>query len=155
MDKKVMIDFLSLQTYALQGTSVKPEENVLDESGFLFVSKCIAALEERGLEEQGLYRVVGVASKVNNLLDRRKINLDKLNLDDRFEWESKTITSALKTYLRTLSEPVMTFQYYNSFIISASTYKKLFEHSNFEFQVIQKVCVNNWKGAIIGIIPTI
>ena len=37
-----------------------------------------------GLEEQGLYRVVGVSSKVNKLLamglDRRKA--DKLNLDD-------------------------------------------------------------------------
>lgn len=75
-----------------------------------------------GLEEQGLYRVVGVASKVDKLramgLDRRK--LDKINLDDIFQWESKTITSALKTYLRTLSEPIMTFQYYNSFINAAS-----------------------------------
>lgn len=78
-----------------------------------------------GLEEQGLYRVVGVASKVNKLLtmglDKRKT--DKLNLNDRFEWESKTITSALKTYLRTLSEPLMTFRYYNSFITAASAYR--------------------------------
>lgn len=51
-------------------------------------------------------------------LDKRK--LDKLNFDDKFEWESKTITSALKTYLRTLSEPIMTFRFYNSFIIAAS-----------------------------------
>jgi len=78
-----------------------------------------------GLEEQGLYRVVGVASKVNKLLimglDKRKV--DKLSLSDRFEWESKTITSALKTYLRTLSEPLMTFRYYNSFITAASAYR--------------------------------
>lgn len=77
-----------------------------------------------GLEEQGLYRVVGVASKVNKLLamglDRRK--LEKLNLENRYEWESKTITSALKTYLRTLSEPLMTFRYYDSFIAAASKY---------------------------------
>ncbi|XP_076302929.1 GTPase regulator associated with FAK isoform X2 [Lasioglossum baleicum] len=103
------------------GAATKSEENVLDETGFMFVSKCIAALEDRGLEEQGLYRVVGVASKVNKLLamglDRRK--LEKLNMDDRFEWESKTITSALKTYLRTLSEPLMTFRHYNSFISAA------------------------------------
>jgi hypothetical protein len=76
-----------------------------------------------GLEEQGLYRVVGVASKVNKLLtmglDKRKV--DKLNLSDRYEWESKTITSALKTYLRTL--PLMTYRYYNSFITAASAYR--------------------------------
>lgn len=75
-----------------------------------------------GLEEQGLYRVVGVSSKVNKLLamglDRRKA--EKLNLDDPLEWESKTVTSALKTYLRNLPEPLMTFRYHNSFIAAAS-----------------------------------
>lgn len=75
-----------------------------------------------GLEEQGLYRVVGVSSKVNKLLsmglDKRK--LEKLNLDDPLEWESKTITSALKNYLRNLPEPLMTFRYHESFIIAAS-----------------------------------
>ena len=47
---------------------------------------------------QGLYRVVGVASKVTKLLtmglDRREA--DQLNLTDNIEWETKTITSALK-----------------------------------------------------------
>ncbi|XP_076640290.1 GTPase regulator associated with FAK isoform X1 [Colletes latitarsis] len=122
-DRKLWLDAMDGKepNYPIVGVSTKSEETVLDETGFLFVSKCIAALEERGLEEQGLYRVVGVASKVNKLLamglDRRK--LDKFNMDDRFEWESKTITSALKTYLRTLSEPLMTFRYYNSFILAA------------------------------------
>jgi hypothetical protein len=76
-----------------------------------------------GLEEQGLYRVVGVSSKVSKLLsmglDRRKA--DKLvSLDDQFEWESKTITSSLKTYMRNLPEPLMTFRYHNGFIAAAS-----------------------------------
>lgn len=122
-DRKLWLDAMDGKepNYPIVGASTKSEETVLDETGFIFVSKCITTLEERGLEEQGLYRVVGVASKVNKLLamglDRRK--LEKLNLDDRFEWESKTITSALKTYLRTLSEPLMTFRYYNSFISAA------------------------------------
>lgn len=75
-----------------------------------------------GLEEQGLYRVVGVNSKVTKLLnmglDRRKA--DKLSLEDAFEWESKTITSALKTYLRNLPEPLMTFRHHSAFIEAAS-----------------------------------
>lgn len=126
-DRKLWMDAMDGKepSYPLVGTSVKTEENILDETGFMFVSKCITVLEDRGLEEQGLYRVVGVASKVNKLLamglDRRK--LEKLSLEDRFEWESKTITSALKTYLRTLSEPLMTFRYYNSFISAASAYR--------------------------------
>ncbi|XP_076249782.1 GTPase regulator associated with FAK isoform X2 [Calliopsis andreniformis] len=122
-DRKLWLDVMDGKepNYPIVGVSTKSEETILDGTGFMFVSKCIAALEDRGLEEQGLYRVVGVASKVNKLLamglDRRK--LEKLNLDDRFEWESKTITSALKTYLRTLSEPLMTFRYYNNFISAA------------------------------------
>lgn len=81
-------------------------------------------LENRGLEEQGIYRVVGVTSKVNKLLnmglDRRKC--DKLSLDDPQEWETKTITSALKNYLRNLPEPLMTYKYHNGFIAAVSKF---------------------------------
>ncbi|XP_044735561.1 rho GTPase-activating protein 26 isoform X3 [Chrysoperla carnea] len=126
-DRKAWMDVMDGKepTYANSATQskvIKPEERALDEVGFQFVNRCIEVLESRGLEEQGLYRVVGVTSKVNKLLsmglDRRKI--DKLtNLDDRLEWESKTITSALKTYLRNLPEPIMTFRYHNGFIAAA------------------------------------
>lgn len=79
-----------------------------------------------GLDEQGLYRVVGVTSKVSKLLlmglDRRKG--DKLCLDDNQEWESKTITSAMKTYLRNLHEPIMTYRYHNAFIAAASKLRR-------------------------------
>ncbi|KAL3265971.1 hypothetical protein HHI36_010159 [Cryptolaemus montrouzieri] len=98
------------------------EERILDDIGIQFLKRCIEVLENRGLEEQGLYRVVGVTSKVNKLLamglDRRKC--DKLaGLDDPQEWESKTITSALKNYLRNLPEPIMTYRYHNGFIAAA------------------------------------
>ena len=46
-----------------------------------------------GLEDQGLYRIVGVTSKVNRLLtqglDKKK--LEKLNFDDATDVESKTV----------------------------------------------------------------
>ena len=82
---------------------------------------CLSGLENRGLEDQGMYRVVGVGSKVRLLqkkekfvlmsntkvtklltmgLDRRKAA--QLNLDDAIEWETKTITSAVKTFFRNL-----------------------------------------------------
>nr|CAD7441049.1 unnamed protein product [Timema bartmani] len=108
--------------YAMPGKIPKPEERALDEIGIGFVNRCIEVLESRGLEEQGLYRVAGVSSKVTKLvsmgLDRRKS--DKMTmLDDSYEWDSKTITSALKTYLRNLPEPLMTFRYHNGFIAAA------------------------------------
>ena len=68
------------------------------------VARGLAALEGRGLEDQGMYRVVGVASKVTKLmtmgLDRRRA--DSLNLEDNIEWETKTVTSSIKTFLRNL-----------------------------------------------------
>lgn len=88
------------------------------------MQECIAELESRGLEEQGLYRLVGVGSKVTKLLqqglDRRKT--EKLVLSDRCEWETKTITSAVKTYFRNLPEPIMTFRHHEAFIAAASKF---------------------------------
>lgn len=96
-------------------------QTYLDEAGFNFIAKCFQVLENRGYEDQGLYRVVGVASKVTKLLtmglDRRKS--EKLNFDDPFDFESKTITSAVKTFFRNLPEPIMTFKLHASFIEAA------------------------------------
>lgn len=118
--------FYLFQTYTIPNNVTKPlnkeEERSLDETGIQFVKKCIEVFESRGLEEQGIYRVVGVTSKVTKLLqmglDRRKG--EKLALDDPLEWETKTITSALKTYLRSLPEPLMTYRYHNGFIAAVS-----------------------------------
>ncbi|TRY74076.1 hypothetical protein TCAL_06711 [Tigriopus californicus] len=96
-------------------------QTYLDEVGFTFVQRCFQVLECRGLEEQGLYRVVGVSSKVTKLLtmglDRRKS--EKLNLEDKMEWESKTITSAIKTFFRNLPEPIMSYRFHSQFIGAA------------------------------------
>ncbi|XP_070552662.1 rho GTPase-activating protein 26-like isoform X2 [Ptychodera flava] len=107
--------------YIQPGRTTTTEENLLNDIGVTFIKRCIEAIEGRGLHEQGLYRVVGVNSKVNKLtnmcLDKRKA--DKVNLDDPGEWEVKTITSALKTYFRNLPEPLMTFKYHEDFITAA------------------------------------
>lgn len=53
---KLVIGFTYLQQFEI------------NEVGSTFVSKCIDAVETRGLTDQGLYRVVGVNSKVQRLL---------------------------------------------------------------------------------------
>ncbi len=66
--------------------------------------------------------MVGTSSKVDLLLTTG-LNMQKmqsLNLDDTLEWESKTITSAVKTYFRNLSESLLTFDLYKAFIEAAS-----------------------------------
>ena len=68
--------------------------------------------------------MVGVASKVTKLLSAGldKKRSEKMNFDEPLEWETKTITSAAKTYLRNLPEPLMTFKMHTSFIAAASKF---------------------------------
>ncbi|CAF3478981.1 unnamed protein product [Rotaria sp. Silwood1] len=98
-------------------------QNELDETGLDFIKKCIRIIERRGLHEQGLYRIVGMQSKVNSVVaahfDSHKTNAQKLSTPVDEEMELKTVCSALKLYLRTLKEPVFTFKLHNRFIEAA------------------------------------
>ncbi|XP_069100800.1 rho GTPase-activating protein 26 isoform X2 [Pleurodeles waltl] len=93
----------------------------LDSIGFSIIRTCIQAVETRGINEQGLYRIVGVNSRVQKLLsilmDTKASSEGDSDAID--EWEIKTITSALKTYLRMLPGPLMTYQFQRSFIKAA------------------------------------
>ncbi|XP_060634849.2 rho GTPase-activating protein 10 [Anolis sagrei] len=95
----------------------------LDKIGFTVIRKCISAIETRGIDDQGLYRVVGVSSKVqrllNLLMDAKTCN--ELDLENSKEWEVKTITSAMKQYLRSLPEPLMTYDLHRDFISPAKS----------------------------------
>uniref|UniRef100_A0A9J7XNW6 Rho GTPase-activating protein 10 n=1 Tax=Cyprinus carpio carpio TaxID=630221 RepID=A0A9J7XNW6_CYPCA len=76
-----------------------------------------------GINDQGLYRVVGVSSKVQKLLsfmivDEKSCEIDLAASED---WDVKTITSALKLYLRSLPEPLMTYELYKEFIVPAKS----------------------------------
>ncbi|XP_029924523.1 rho GTPase-activating protein 26 [Myripristis murdjan] len=92
----------------------------LDVIGFNVVKKFIYAVETRGIDEQGLYRIVGVNSRVQKLLGLAMDPKTCADVElDSPEWEIKTITSAIKHYLRMLPAPLMTYQYQRSFIKAA------------------------------------
>ncbi|XP_076024549.1 rho GTPase-activating protein 26-like [Genypterus blacodes] len=92
----------------------------LDVIGFNVVKKFIYAVETRGIGEQGLYRIVGVNSRVQKLLGLAMDPKTCADVElDSPEWEIKTITSAIKYYLRMLPAPLMTYQYQRSFIKAA------------------------------------
>lgn len=112
-------------------TPQQQQECHLDELGYCFVEKCIEIIEARGLDEPGLYRIGGVNSRVARLLqmclDRKNYNpatrkVTMPDFSDPVDWETKTITSALKNYLRNLSEPLMTYNLHPSVIEAASKY---------------------------------
>lgn len=80
-------------------------------------------MKHTGLEEEGLYRKPGVLSKANKLVkdcvERGK--LDSLNLQDEFEWDTKTLASAVKGYFsKQLGEPLLTFDLHIQFVETAS-----------------------------------
>lgn len=92
----------------------------LDVIGFNVMKKFIYAVETRGIDEQGLYRIVGVNSKVQKLLSLAMDPKTCADVElDCPDWEIKTITSAIKNYLRMLPGPLMTYQYQRSFIKAA------------------------------------
>nr|XP_028704636.1 rho GTPase-activating protein 10 isoform X5 [Macaca mulatta] len=112
----------------------RPEGSAqLDKLGFTIIRKCISAVETRGINDQGLYRVVGVSSKVQRLLSMLMGKIrhadtvkdvktcHEVDLENSADWEVKTITSALKQYLRSLPEPLMTYELHGDFIVPAKS----------------------------------
>ncbi|XP_074485514.1 rho GTPase-activating protein 10 isoform X1 [Sebastes fasciatus] len=89
----------------------------LDDVGLSFMKNSISAIETRGINDQGLYRVVGVSSKVSKLVSLMiDENSNDVDLSASEDWDVKTVTSALKLYLRSLPEPLMTYGLYKEFI---------------------------------------
>uniref|UniRef100_A0A3B4BAE9 Uncharacterized protein n=1 Tax=Periophthalmus magnuspinnatus TaxID=409849 RepID=A0A3B4BAE9_9GOBI len=79
-----------------------------------FVEKCIRAVERRGLEIDGLYRVSGNLAVIQKL--RFKADHEELDLEDG-QWEDvHVITGALKLFFRELPEPLFPFSHFNKFI---------------------------------------
>ncbi|XP_074475230.1 rho GTPase-activating protein 15 isoform X5 [Sebastes fasciatus] len=79
-----------------------------------FVENCIKAVEKRGLDIDGLYRVSGNLAVIQKL--RFKADHEELDLEDG-QWEDvHVITGALKLFFRELSEPLFPFSHFNDFI---------------------------------------
>ncbi|XP_061164694.1 rho GTPase-activating protein 26-like isoform X1 [Saccostrea echinata] len=125
-DRKLWMDAMDGREPVYTTPNTSSEDSSLDDIGFSFIKRCIAAVESRGLQEQGLYRLVGVNSKVNKLmsqgLDPKK--RDKIDICDPNQFEIKTITSAVKNYLRSLPEPLMTFKLHKPLIQAAKRESK-------------------------------
>uniref|UniRef100_A0A3Q0RSB3 Rho-GAP domain-containing protein n=1 Tax=Amphilophus citrinellus TaxID=61819 RepID=A0A3Q0RSB3_AMPCI len=81
----------------------------------VFVQKCIHAVERRGLDIDGLYRVSGNLAVIQKL--RFKADHGKINQ----RWEDvHVITGALKLFFRELPEPLFPYSHFNKFISAIS-----------------------------------
>uniref|UniRef100_A0A663NBX1 Rho GTPase-activating protein 15 n=1 Tax=Athene cunicularia TaxID=194338 RepID=A0A663NBX1_ATHCN len=80
-----------------------------------FVRLCIKAVEKRGLDVDGIYRVSGNLATIQKL--RFVVNQEeKLNLDDS-QWEDiHVVTGALKMFFRELPEPLFPYCFFEQFV---------------------------------------
>ncbi|XP_054859141.1 rho GTPase-activating protein 9 [Eublepharis macularius] len=101
-----------------------------------FVQLCVEAVEQRGLDVDGIYRVSGnlaVIQKLRFIVDReravtsdgryvfpeQRCQEDKLRLTDP-QWDDvHVITGALKLFFRELPEPLIPYGLFDEFIASA------------------------------------
>ncbi|XP_071320072.1 rho GTPase-activating protein 27-like isoform X2 [Trachinotus anak] len=80
-----------------------------------FVEKCIRAVERRGLDIDGIYRVSGNLAVIQKLRHKAD-HEEQLDLEDG-QWEEiHVITGALKLFLRELPEPLFPFSCFDKFI---------------------------------------
>ncbi|KAM9296107.1 rho GTPase-activating protein 44 isoform 1-T1 [Gastrophryne carolinensis] len=98
----------------------KPLEEHLTVSGreIAFpIEACVTMLLECGMQEEGLFRVAPSASKLKKL----KAALDCCVVDvAEYSADPHAIAGALKSYLRELPEPLMTFQLYDEWILASN-----------------------------------
>ncbi|XP_062859864.1 SH3 domain-binding protein 1 [Trichomycterus rosablanca] len=80
------------------------------------IQECVTMLLHTGLQEEGLFRLAAAASMVKKL----KSSLDSGNVDHaEFSKDPHAVAGALKSYLRELPEPLMTFELYNDWFAAA------------------------------------
>ncbi|KAM4731307.1 rho GTPase-activating protein 15 [Anableps anableps] len=80
-----------------------------------FVKICLQAVEKRGLDADGIYRVSGNLATIQKL---RFIVDQEEELDlDHSQWEDvHVITGALKMFFRELPEPLFPFRFFQQFV---------------------------------------
>uniref|UniRef100_A0A8C7YMP7 Rho GTPase activating protein 22 n=1 Tax=Oryzias sinensis TaxID=183150 RepID=A0A8C7YMP7_9TELE len=87
----------------------------------LLVEQCVDFIRERGLDEEGLFRMPGQANLVKELQEAFDCG-DKPLFDSNTDVH--TVASLLKLYLRELPEPVIPFYQYEDFLTCAQLLAK-------------------------------
>ncbi|XP_075417199.1 rho GTPase-activating protein 44 isoform X4 [Tenrec ecaudatus] len=83
------------------------------------IEACVTMLLECGMQEEGLFRVAPSASKLKKL----KAALDCCVVDvQEYSADPHAIAGALKSYLRELPEPLMTFELYEEWIQASNSF---------------------------------
>jgi hypothetical protein len=85
------------------------------------ISRLVEEIERRGLEEEGMYRLSGAHSQVqqlHRLFNKPGVLFDQLDLTDEGAWNIHSLCGVVKGYIRNLSEPLLTSQAYSEWVES-------------------------------------
>ncbi|KAM5152319.1 rho GTPase-activating protein 17 isoform 2-T2 [Mantella aurantiaca] len=81
------------------------------------IEACVMMLLETGMKEEGLFRIAAGASKLKKLKAALDCSTSQL---EEFYSDPHAVAGALKSYLRELPEPLMTFSLYDEWIAAGN-----------------------------------
>ncbi|KAG0087112.1 hypothetical protein BGZ92_007593 [Podila epicladia] len=134
------------------GNSLLDQLELEQRSVPLVVEKCIEAVDERGLEVEGIYRRSGMAAEARQLVQAYDSGMHPDLMDSGLYQDICSITSVLKQYLRTLPEPLIPYDMYDDFMEAISlpqndakiqTFKDLMERMPFAYYQTLKVLLEH------------
>ncbi|XP_044836954.1 rho GTPase-activating protein 17 isoform X4 [Mauremys mutica] len=112
-----------------------PLEEHLKRSGreiALPIEACVMMLLETGMKEEGLFRIAAGASKLKKLKAALDCSTSQL---DEFYSDPHAVAGALKSYLRELPEPLMTYSMYEEWTQAANI-----QDQDKKLQELWKIC---------------
>ncbi|KAM7151439.1 rho GTPase-activating protein 17 isoform 4-T7 [Macrochelys suwanniensis] len=112
-----------------------PLEEHLKRSGreiALPVEACVMMLLETGMKEEGLFRIAAGASKLKKLKAALDCSTSQL---DEFYSDPHAVAGALKSYIRELPEPLMTYSLYEEWTQAANI-----QDQDKKLQELWKIC---------------
>ncbi|CAH8541882.1 unnamed protein product [Schistosoma rodhaini] len=87
----------------------------LNDKSYEFLQNLIHAIEKNGIQVEGIYRTCGVKSKVASLI-KQALSPSGISKATLSNYELCVLTGALKSFIRQLEIPIMTFQLHDSFM---------------------------------------
>lgn len=90
--------------------------NITNRDIAFVIETCVCWLLETAMDEEGLFRIGGSASKIKKMKSAFDAGVAYLVEDDR---DPHNVAGVLKSYLRSLPEPLLTYELYNEWMEAA------------------------------------
>uniref|UniRef100_A0A8C7YEA1 Rho GTPase activating protein 17b n=1 Tax=Oryzias sinensis TaxID=183150 RepID=A0A8C7YEA1_9TELE len=107
----------SLTEKPAYGTALEEHLKRTNRDIALPIEACVMMLLETGMKEEGLFRIAAGASKLKKLKAALDCSTSQL---EEFYCDPHAVAGALKSYLRELPEPLMTFGLYEEWVQASS-----------------------------------